>query len=49
MLIFDEVISGFRVGFEGAAAYYNISRILLLMVRSLAAVCRLALTAHRQK
>jgi glutamate-1-semialdehyde 2,1-aminomutase len=24
MLIFDEVISGFRVGFEGAAAYYNI-------------------------
>ncbi|MEB0262843.1 MULTISPECIES: glutamate-1-semialdehyde 2,1-aminomutase [unclassified Mucilaginibacter] len=24
MLIFDEVISGFRVGFEGAAGYYNI-------------------------
>ncbi len=24
MLIFDEVISGFRIGFEGAAAYYNI-------------------------
>ena len=24
MLIFDEVISGFRVGFEGAAAYYGI-------------------------
>lgn len=24
MLIFDEVISGFRVGFEGAAAYYDI-------------------------
>lgn len=24
LLIFDEVISGFRVGFEGAAAYYNI-------------------------
>ncbi|MDB5062614.1 MAG: glutamate-semialdehyde aminotransferase, partial [Mucilaginibacter sp.] len=24
ILIFDEVISGFRVGFEGAAAYYNI-------------------------
>jgi glutamate-1-semialdehyde 2,1-aminomutase len=24
MLLFDEVISGFRVGFEGAAAYYNI-------------------------
>ncbi|MEZ4883578.1 MAG: glutamate-1-semialdehyde 2,1-aminomutase [Chitinophagales bacterium] len=25
MLIFDEVISGFRVGFEGAAGYYNIA------------------------
>lgn len=25
LLIFDEVISGFRVGFEGAAGYYNIS------------------------
>lgn len=24
LLIFDEVISGFRVGFEGAAGYYNI-------------------------
>jgi glutamate-1-semialdehyde 2,1-aminomutase len=24
LLIFDEVISGFRIGFEGAAAYYNI-------------------------
>lgn len=24
VLIFDEVISGFRVGFEGAAGYYNI-------------------------
>ncbi|WP_256540966.1 glutamate-1-semialdehyde 2,1-aminomutase [Mucilaginibacter aquariorum] len=24
MLIFDEVISGFRIGFEGAAAYYGI-------------------------
>jgi glutamate-1-semialdehyde 2,1-aminomutase len=24
LLIFDEVISGFRVGFEGAAAYYGI-------------------------
>jgi glutamate-1-semialdehyde 2,1-aminomutase len=24
MLIFDEVISGFRVGFEGAAGYYQI-------------------------
>ncbi|PCH97436.1 MAG: aspartate aminotransferase family protein, partial [Bacteroidetes bacterium] len=24
LLIFDEVISGFRVGFEGAAKYYNI-------------------------
>jgi glutamate-1-semialdehyde 2,1-aminomutase len=24
LLIFDEVISGFRVGFEGAAAYYHI-------------------------
>lgn len=24
LLIFDEVISGFRVGFEGAAAYYDI-------------------------
>ncbi len=24
LLIFDEVISGFRLGFEGAAAYYNI-------------------------
>jgi glutamate-1-semialdehyde 2,1-aminomutase len=24
MLIFDEVISGFRIGFEGAAGYYNI-------------------------
>ena len=24
LLIFDEVISGFRTGFEGAAAYYNI-------------------------
>jgi glutamate-1-semialdehyde 2,1-aminomutase len=25
LLIFDEVISGFRVGFEGAAGYYNIA------------------------
>ncbi len=25
LLIFDEVISGFRVGFEGAAGYYNIT------------------------
>lgn len=25
LLIFDEVISGFRIGFEGAAGYYNIS------------------------
>jgi glutamate-1-semialdehyde 2,1-aminomutase len=25
LLIFDEVISGFRVGFSGAAAYYNVS------------------------
>ena len=25
MLIFDEVISGFRIGFTGAAGYYNIS------------------------
>lgn len=25
LLIFDEVISGFRVGFEGAAGYYHIS------------------------
>ena len=25
LLIFDEVISGFRVGFEGAAAYYGIA------------------------
>ena len=25
LLIFDEVISGFRVGFEGAAGHYNIS------------------------
>ncbi len=24
LLIFDEVISGFRIGFEGAAGYYNI-------------------------
>jgi glutamate-1-semialdehyde 2,1-aminomutase len=24
LLIFDEVISGFRVGFEGAAGYYNV-------------------------
>jgi glutamate-1-semialdehyde 2,1-aminomutase len=24
LLVFDEVISGFRVGFEGAAGYYNI-------------------------
>ena len=24
LLIFDEVISGFRVGFEGAAGYYKI-------------------------
>ena len=24
LLIFDEVISGFRVGFEGAAGYYDI-------------------------
>jgi glutamate-1-semialdehyde 2,1-aminomutase len=24
LLIFDEVISGFRIGFEGAAAYYNV-------------------------
>ena len=24
LLLFDEVISGFRVGFEGASAYYNI-------------------------
>ncbi len=24
LLIFDEVISGFRIGFEGASAYYNI-------------------------
>lgn len=24
LLIFDEVISGFRIGFEGACAYYNI-------------------------
>jgi glutamate-1-semialdehyde 2,1-aminomutase len=25
LLIFDEVISGFRIGFEGAAGYYNIN------------------------
>ena len=25
LLVFDEVISGFRVGFEGAAGYYNIA------------------------
>jgi glutamate-1-semialdehyde 2,1-aminomutase len=24
LLIFDEVINGFRVGFDGAAGYYNI-------------------------
>src|SRR5690606_442046 len=24
LLIFDEVITGFRLGFEGAAAYYNV-------------------------
>ncbi|MBK8441970.1 MAG: glutamate-1-semialdehyde 2,1-aminomutase [Sphingobacteriales bacterium] len=29
LLIFDEVISGFRVGFEGAAAHYNITPDLL--------------------
>ncbi len=29
LLIFDEVISGFRVGFEGAAAYYQIEPDLL--------------------
>jgi len=29
LLIFDEVISGFRVGFEGAAGYYNIEPDLL--------------------
>ena len=29
LLIFDEVISGFRVGFEGASAYYDIQADLL--------------------
>ncbi len=29
LLIFDEVISGFRIGFEGAAAYYDIAPDLL--------------------
>lgn len=29
LLIFDEVISGFRIGFEGAAGYYNIEPDLL--------------------
>ena len=29
LLIFDEVISGFRVGFEGASAYYNIQADIL--------------------
>lgn len=29
LLIFDEVISGFRIGFEGAAGYYNIQPDLL--------------------
>jgi glutamate-1-semialdehyde 2,1-aminomutase len=29
LLFFDEVISGFRIGFEGAAAYYNIQPDLL--------------------
>lgn len=31
LLIFDEVISGFRVGFEGAAGHYNIQPDLITM------------------
>ncbi len=31
LLIFDEVISGFRVGFEGASGYYNIQPDLITM------------------
>ena len=50
LLIFDEVISGFRVGFEGAAGCYQVKPdIITYGVKLLAEVCLWAVTGHRRQ
>ena len=49
LLIFDEVITGFRLAFGGAAEYFGVTLIWLPMVRSSAQVCRLVHMVDAEK
>jgi len=49
ILIFDEVMTGFRVSFGGAQAYYASSLISHVLARLSAEGCRSARTAVRKR